>query len=103
MHYENGEIVKPLTPELNGKQVLKIDGYTLEPAKKGCHSIQVMKNDNCVVDFENLNCAEFPVLLNAFKSDESVVKFVVADSKGAYIYGENDLIREGDAPNTTED
>ena len=100
LHYENGKIVEP--QDKNAKHVLQIDGYTLEPATIGCHSIQVMTTDNCVVDFTDLNRAEYPVLLHAFESDDSVEKIVVADFYGAFIYGENNLIREGDAEKAAE-
>ena len=76
------------------KQVLKIEGYTIEPAKTGCHSIMVLSSNNTVVEFSDLNRAEFPVLLHAFEADPTIEKYVVADSKGAYIFGDTDLIRE---------
>ena len=76
------------------KRVLSIEGYSIEPAKAGCQSIMVLSSDNTVVEFTDLNRAEYPVLLHAFEADPSIVKIVVADSKGAYIIGETDLIRE---------
>ena len=79
------------------KRVLKIDGYTIDPVKMGCHSIMVMTTDNCVVEFSDLNRAEYPVLLHAIENDDNVEKYVVADFYGAFIYGETDIIREGDA------
>ena len=75
------------------KRVLSIEGYTMEPARAGCHSIMVLSSDNTVVTFEDLNCAEYPVLLHAFEADAAIEKIVVADSKGAFILGETDLIR----------
>jgi hypothetical protein len=77
----------------NKKRVLEIEGYSIEPARAGCHSIMVLSNDGTVVSFEDLNCAEYPVLLRAFESDAAIEKIVVADSKGAFIIGETDLIR----------
>lgn len=76
------------------KRVLSIEGYSIEPAKAGCQSIMVLSSDNTVVEFTDLNRAEFPVLLHAFEADPTIEKYVVADSKGAYIIGETDLIRE---------
>ena len=75
------------------KRVLSIEGYTMEPARAGCHSIMVLSSDNTVVTFEDLNRAEYPVLLHAFEADAAIEKIVVADSKGAFILGETDLIR----------
>lgn len=75
------------------KCVLSIEGYTMEPARAGCHSIMVLSNDGTVVSFEDLNRAEYPVLLHAFEADAAIEKIVVADSKGPYVIGETDLIR----------
>lgn len=75
------------------KRVLFIEGYTIEPAKAGCYSILVQTSDNSVVEFSDLNCAEYPILLHAFESDETIEKIVVADSKGAFVLGDTDLIR----------
>ena len=77
----------------NSKRVLKIDGYTMNPARVGCHSIMILKSDNCVVEFEDLSRAEYPVLIHAFELDPTIIKIVVADSKGPFIYGETELIR----------
>ena len=48
---------------------------------------------NIVVSFEDLNRAEYPVLLHAFEADATIEKIVVADSKGPYVIGETELIR----------
>lgn len=75
------------------KRVLSIEGYTMEPARKGTYSIMVLSSDNTVVEFSDLNRAEFPVLIHAFEADAAIEKIVVADSKGPFVYGETDLIR----------
>lgn len=65
------------------KRVTKIEGYTLYPASRpGYKSIMVLSSDNTVVDFEDLNCAQYPVLIRALEADESVTAYVVSDHKG---------------------
>lgn len=67
------------------KRVLSIEGYTLNLPSKGNHTIMVLSSDNTVVQFEELNRAEFPVLLHAFDNDPQIEKYVVADCNGAYL------------------
>lgn len=67
------------------KRVLSIEGYTLDLPSKGKKTIMVLTTDNAVVQFEELNRAEFPILLHAFDNDPHIEKYVVADCHGAYL------------------
>ena len=66
-------------------RVLSIEGYSISLPSKGKHNIMVLGSDNCVVEFEELNRAEYPILIHAFECDPSIIKYVVADSNGAYL------------------
>ena len=67
------------------KRVLSIDGYTVDLPTKGKKTIMVLSSDNTVVQFEELNCAEYPVLLHAIDNDPQIEKYVVADHNGAFL------------------
>ena len=68
------------------KRVLTIEGYTVTPATRSDYrTIMVLSSDNTVVEFEDLTVAQYPVLIRAFESDESVEAYVVSDKNGAYI------------------
>ena len=67
------------------KRVLSIEGYSVSLPSKGNRTILVLTVDNCVTEFEELNRAQYPILINAFESDENIINYVVADSNGAYL------------------
>lgn len=76
---------EPLTVSYESeKRVAAIEGYTISLPSKGNHNIMVLGSDNCVVEFEELNRAEYPILIHAFEHDPSIVKYVVADCNGVY-------------------
>ena len=66
------------------KRRLAIEGYTISIPSKGYYTIMVLRNDNCVTEFEELNSAQMPVLISAFEADDSIEAYVVADSHGPY-------------------
>lgn len=65
------------------KRRLAIEGYTISIPSKG-YTIMVLRNDGLVTEFEELNSAQYPVLISAFEADDSIEAYVVADSHGAY-------------------
>ena len=71
-------------PYESEKRVAAIEGYSISLPSKGNRNIMVLCSDNCVVEFEELNCAEYPILIQAFEHDPSIVKYVVADCNGVY-------------------
>lgn len=66
------------------KRRLSIEGYTISIPSKGYHTIMVLRDDGLVTEFEELNRAQYPVLISAFEADDSVKAYVVADCNGAY-------------------
>ena len=83
------------------KRVLAIEGYNITPASRSdLRTIMVLTNDNCVTEFEDLNKAQYPVLISAFEADENVEAFVVADNKGAYA---GFIVRDSEGGRANED
>ena len=67
------------------KRVLCIEGYSVSLPSKGKRNIMVLCSDNCVIEFKELNRAEYPILIHAFECDPSIINYVVTDSNGAYL------------------
>lgn len=61
------------------KRVVKLDGYTPYPSRKGCYTFLVMGIDNCVVSFDNMTRAQMCVLWRAFDADESVLAYTITE------------------------
>lgn len=67
------------------KRVKAIEGYTITLATRSDYrTIMVLSSDNTVVEFEDLTCAQYPVLIRALEADESVTAYVVANHREVY-------------------
>lgn len=64
------------------KRVKQIEGYSNTLATiKGTHTIMVLTIDNCVTVFEDLNRAQYPILLHSLECDDTVEAYVVTDDE----------------------